>query len=332
MNILVTGGLGTVGHILCHELRGRGHTVYLCDLPHHHDPQYYRCDVGSFYQLQRIFDRHQFDLVYHLAAEFGRWNGEDYYDSLWRTNAIGTKNVIRLQERHGFRLVFFSSSEVYGDWDGLMSEDVMDTHAVRQLNDYAITKWAGEMQVVNSAQQYGTETVRVRLFNTYGPGEYYSPYRSVVCKFIYHALHDLPYTVYLGHHRTSTYLTDTVRTLANIADRFRPGQVYNIGGDEYHDIKTLSDTILEHLGKTDALITYREAEPFTTRDKRVDLTRARRDLDHQCRVRLAEGLPRTIEWMRAVYQGLEGGPDRPPQLLAFLDPDRELPRADASGP
>jgi nucleoside-diphosphate-sugar epimerase len=39
-----------------------------------------------------------FDLVYHCAAEFGRWNGEDFYEQLWRTNAVGTKNVIRLQE------------------------------------------------------------------------------------------------------------------------------------------------------------------------------------------------------------------------------------------
>lgn len=76
----------------------------------------------------------------------------------------------------------------------------------------------------------------VRLFNTYGPGEYYSPYRSVNCRFLYCALAGLPWTVFRGHYRTSTYLADTVRTLANIAERFKAGEVYNIGGEAHHSI------------------------------------------------------------------------------------------------
>lgn len=301
MKILVTGGLGTVGHVLVKELRGRSNDVWICDLPHHHDPQYLRCDVGSFWQLQRIFDHHEFDIIYHLAAEFGRWNGEDFYDTLWRSNAVGTKNVIRMQERYAFRLVHFSSSEVYGDYDGVMKEDVMDKYEVRQLNDYAITKWVNEQQIMNSEAMRGTESVRVRLFNTYGPGEYYSIYRSVICRFIYSALFNLPYTVYLNHNRTSTYVTDTVRTLANISERFKAGEVYNIGGDQYHDIKYLSDLILDYLRKDDSIVTYSEGEPFTTKDKKVDLSKAYKDLDHKTTVPLEEGIPRTIDWMQSVY-------------------------------
>ena len=104
-NILVTGGLGAVGSFLVPELRARGHNVFLCDLRHHHDPQYVRCDVGEFHQVERLWRGEgwtsgycpkgfQFDLVYHLAAEFGRWNGEDYYENLWRTNAVVTKNIL----------------------------------------------------------------------------------------------------------------------------------------------------------------------------------------------------------------------------------------------
>ena len=112
MRILVTGGLGTVGTGLIKELRSRGHQVISCDLYHlpdevgfslHADlsmPTYVRCDVGEFRQIERVFERMApFDYVYHCAAEFGRWNGEDFYETLWRTNAIGTKNIIRLQER-----------------------------------------------------------------------------------------------------------------------------------------------------------------------------------------------------------------------------------------
>ena len=147
----------------------------------------------------------------------------------------------------------------------------------------------------------GTETVRVRLFNTYGPGEYYSPLRSANCVFCYRALHDMPYTVYLGHRRTSTYITDTCFTLANIVDDFKPGEVYNVGGNELHDMKTVSDIVLGILGKDDSLVIYEESEPFTTKDKNVDVSKAVRDLGHSPTVSLEEGLGKTIEWMRRVY-------------------------------
>ena len=302
MKILVTGGLGAVGAPLTRELRQRGHEVWVCDLLHSEGPNYLRCDVGDYRQVQRAFDRVEPEFVYHLAAEFGRWNGEDYFEKVWESNAIGTKNILRMQEARRFRMVFTSSSEVYGDWPDVMAEDVLDHHPVRQMNDYAISKWVNEMQILNSTARFSAETVRVRLFNTYGPGEYYSEYRSVVCQFIYRALHDLPYTVYLDHHRTSSYIGDTVRTLANISERFKPGEVYNIAGDEYHDIKSLSDLILQYLGKGDRLVKYIPFESHNTKDKRTDTAKARRDLDHQSAVPLLVGLPRTIEWQKEVYK------------------------------
>ena len=314
-NILVTGGLGAVGSFLVPELRARGHNVFLCDLRHHHDPQYVRCDVGEFHQVERLWRGEgwtsgycpkgfQFDLVYHLAAEFGRWNGEDYYENLWRTNAVGTKNILRMQEREGFKTVYFSSSEVYGDFDGVMSEDVMDTVEIKQMNDYAMSKWVNEMQVQNSAAQFGTKSVRVRLFNTYGPGEHYSPYRSVICLFCYRLLHDIPITVYKGYKRTSTYITDMARTLSNIADNFKAGEVYNIGGTDFHSIEEAADIILRLAGKEKLrkkLIRTKPEEILTTREKKVDCSKAQRDLGHKTTVKLEEGIANTIAWMREVY-------------------------------
>ena len=315
MKILVTGGLGTVGAGLVNELRHRGHHVISCDSAHQPDevgfsvrtdvqtPLYARCDVGEFRQINRIFDLlGPFDCVYHCAAEFGRWNGEDFYESLWRTNVVGTKNIIRLQEQHRFRLIHFSSSEVYGDWPELMVESVMDEYEVKQMNDYAMTKWVNEMQIRNSATQYNTESVIVRLFNTYGPGEHYSPYRSVNCRFLYCALMGIPWVVYRGHYRTSTYLTDTVRTLANIVDNFKPGETYNIGGSELHSIEQLSDTVLKVTGADPNLVEYRDSEVLTTTIKKVDISKSVVDLDHKNSHTLEEGLHLTADWMRKVYQ------------------------------
>ena len=301
MGDFVTGGLGAVGSYLVAELRSRNHEVWVADLPHHFSDTYYRVNVGHYRQLERIFEERNFDFVYHLAAEFRRWNGEDFYETMWQSNAIGTKNMLRLQKKHGFRQIFFSSSEVYGDWNGVMSEDVLMKHPIRQMNDYAISKWVNEMQVMNSADMDGTQTVRVRLFNTYGPGEYYSTYRSAICRFAYCALHDLPYTVYLEHTRTATYITDCARTLANISDNFKAGEVYNVGGTDYHTVKDASDLVLKHAGKSDQFVVYKESEPFTTKDKKVDVTKALRDLNHKPAVQLDEGIRNTVEWMRKVY-------------------------------
>jgi len=301
--ILVTGGRGFIGSNLVPELERRGDEVWVCDLGQSESPNYIRCDVREHRQLERIFNRHSFDYVYHLAAEYGRWNGEDYYENLWFTNTIGTKNMLRIQEDRKFRMIFFSSAEVYGDYDGVMSEDVMEKVPIKQMNDYAMTKWVGELQVLNSAVMFGTETVRVRPVNAYGPHEHYSPYRGVVPNFIYKALTDQPYTVYLGHKRIFDYVEDTCRTFANIVDNFIPGEVYNVGSKEEweHDIKYVSDLILKCLGKDDSRVTYKEAEPFTTRVKHMDYSKIRRDLNHDPRVPLEEGIPKTIDWMKKVY-------------------------------
>ena len=301
--IMVTGALGFIGSNLVPELSKRGHTVWGCDLFHAAGPDYVRCDVTKYRQLESVFDQLEFDFVYHLAAEYGRWNGEDYFENLWLTNVIGTKNMIRLQEKKKFRMIFFSSAEVYGDYDGVMREDIMDAVPIKQMNDYAMTKWVGELQVLNSAAMFGTETVRVRPVNAYGPHEYYSPYRGVIPAFIYRALRGEPYIVYSGHKRIFDYVEDTCRTFANIVDNFKPGEVYNVGGKEEweHDIKHVSDLILEYLGKDDSNVTYREAEPFTTRVKHMDFSKARRDLSHDPQILIEEGVSRTIEWMKGVY-------------------------------
>ncbi len=315
MRILVTGAKGVVGQKLSVELRKRGHSVFEVDIQHHpgeigyiqrmsnENWNYSRCDIGEYRQIERVLRQAgPFDLVYNCAAEFGRWNGEDYFEQMWKSNLIGLKNIIRLQEELKFRLVHFSSSEVYGDFSETMSEEVMDKFEIKQLNDYAISKWANEMQIRNSAQLFATETVVVRLFNTYGPGEYYHPYRSVNCKFCYHALHGLPITVYQGHYRSSTYIDDCVRTVANISDNFIPGRVYNIGSDQFHDIETLADLIWEYTGASRELISYRESELLTTRVKKVDISLSIRELQHNQTVPLDEGVRRTLDWMRAYYQ------------------------------
>jgi dTDP-glucose 4,6-dehydratase len=150
---------------------------------------------------------------------------------------------------------------------------------------------------------FGTETVRVRPVNCYGPHEHYTPYRGFIPKFIYHSLFSKPYTVFKGHKRIIDYVEDSCRTWANIIDNFIPGEVYNVGGrPEWEmDIKEYSDLILKAVGRDDALVQYEEAEPFTTKVKHMDFTKAVRDLKHNPRVPPEEGITRTVAWMKKYY-------------------------------
>jgi dTDP-glucose 4,6-dehydratase len=296
--VLVTGGLGFIGTNLVRELRSRGHDVWVADIKHSSDLKSIRTDVSVFRQVERVLEAYDFEYVYHASAEYGRWNGEEYYENLWDTNAVGTKNILRMQEKKRFKMIFFGSAEVYGDYQGVMNEDLMDKVEIKQLNDYAMSKWVNEIQILNSATIFGTETVRVRLFNVYGPGEHVTPYRGFVPNFIYSSMNDLPYTVYLRHKRTLEYVDDICRTFADVLERFKAGAAYNLGGDSQYEIKAVSDLILRQLGKNDSKVTYKESEPFTTKIKTPDTTKAKRDLGFELKVPLEEGIAKTIEWFR----------------------------------
>ena len=306
--ILVTGGAGFIGTNLVNELKSRGHKVIASDLHNTDRDDYIRCDVRNYRQIESALSEYgPFDYVYHLAAEYGRWNGEAYYENLWQTNVMGTKHLLRFQEREKFRMIFFSSAEVYGDYTGQMDESVMEDLPIKetyQMNDYAITKWAGELMCLNSARMFDTETVRVRPVNCYGIHEEYTPYRGFIPKFVYLSLYNKPYTVYKGHKRIIDYVEDTCITFANIVDNFIPGEVYNVGGRKEweKDIKEYSDMILEATGRDESLVTYKEAEAHTTKVKTIDFAKAIKDLNHDPKVSPEEGIRRTVEWMKYYYR------------------------------
>jgi dTDP-glucose 4,6-dehydratase len=173
--------------------------------------------------------------------------------------------------------VHFSSSEVYGDFAGVMEESIMETHEIKQLNDYAISKWTNELMIRNSQDLSQTEIVIVRLFNTYGPGEFYHPYRSVNCKFCYHSLKQIPITVITSHYRSSTFLSNAVDTISAISDYFVPGRTYNIGNNNLIEISELAIIVWELTGAPHSLTCFKDQEPQTTLKKNADFSLAAKE-------------------------------------------------------
>jgi len=300
--ILITGVMGTLGRPLKAELERRGHDVWGLDLQHQADQKYFRAEISSFRQLERALEQ-DYDYVYHLAAEFGRINGEEFYDTLWTTYVIGTRNLLEIQKKKKFKLIFASSSEIYGDkHQDILSEDIPLNHSIIQHNDYAVTKWVNEIQIMNFEKRFGNPVVRLRFFNAYGPGEYYHNYRSVVCLFAYRALHRLSYEVYEGYHRVFMYIDDFIPTLANVVNGFFAGEVYNVGGEEFRSVHEMSDLILRYLGQDDSLVKYLPEDKHNVINKRPNIERARRAFGHNPKITLEQGIPKTVDWMANVYR------------------------------
>jgi len=310
MNILVTGCKGTLGIPLVAELKKRGHTVYGCDIKHERDNNYIRCDISEYRQLERVFSIDRIDFVFNLAAEFGRINGEEYYEKVWKTNVIGLRNILEIQKNLRFKLIHASSSEIYGELGDLfgleMKKDILyykeDMIPAKQKNDYAISKWVNELQCENFMARYKNQIMILRFFNAYGPGEYYNNYRSVVCLFCYRAIKNIPYQVYENYHRVFMYIDDFIPTLANCVEKFMPGEIINIGGDDYRSVKELSDIILKELGMSDSLVEYVPLDLHNVVNKRPDITKAKKLLGHNPKIKLEEGIERTIHWMKEIYE------------------------------
>jgi dTDP-glucose 4,6-dehydratase len=299
MKIAVTGHLGTIGAPLVRALRAAGHEVIGIDQRHHSEGV--RADVADYSQLAGAMPGDS-ELVYHLAAEFGRYNGEDFAEQLWRTNAVGTKNVLKLQRARGFKLIFASSSEVYGERpDEPVLHEGLPLSPFYLSNDYAISKLVNEGQIANAQKQWGAQAMTLRFFNAYGPGEHYHAYRSVVCLFCYRALKRLPYTVYDGYHRVFQHVDDLVTTLVAAAAHFQPGLVANVAGTEYRSVRELHEEICRLVDVDESLVTFAPVELHNVTSKRPSIEVAHVALGHDPRITLREGLKGTIEWMRKTY-------------------------------
>ena len=89
--------------------------------------------------------------------------------------------------------------------------------------------------------------------------------------------------------------------MSNIIDNFKPGETYNIGGKDLHTIEELSEIIIDITGADSSLVSYKDSEVLTTKTKVVDISKSVKDLGHQNSVNLLDGIKKTADWMKSVY-------------------------------
>jgi UDP-glucose 4-epimerase len=318
MKVLVTGGAGFIGSHLTERLLDLGHTVTVVDdlssgsldnlRARRADPRLGVCRASA--ADRRTMDRlgEGCDVIFHLAARVGvRHYVENPLDVV-QTNVHTTEVVLEAALRHRTKVVFASTSEVYGKNVAVPYDEEADRVLGSTRRDrwcYATAKAVDE-HLCFAYERLGLPVVIVRYFNAYGPRALANAYGGVLVRFVRQSLAGEPITVYGdgAQSRTFTYVDDIVSgTLAAATAADAAGEAFNLGSDDEITIGELAALVKEAAGSASPIvrIPYREAfgDRYEDVRRRVpSIEKARRRLGYRPTVALRDGLRATIEWFR----------------------------------
>jgi nucleoside-diphosphate-sugar epimerase len=238
------------------------------------------------------------DVVFHLAAEPGvraSWGAR--FGHYVQNNIVATQHLLEaLRPWPEKRLVFASSSSVYGDAERLPTPE---TVTPRPVSPYGATKLTAEHLCHLYTVSYGLGTVLLRYFSVYGPRQRPDMAFHLFCRA---ALGNETVNVFGDGRQTRdfTYVGDIVAgTLAASRAEVQPGAVYNLGGGSRTSVRETLELIGELTGrKID--VRYTSQERGDVRDTCADTSRARQDLGFAPATSLQDGLAAELDWMRGV--------------------------------
>ncbi|WP_018131676.1 NAD-dependent epimerase/dehydratase family protein [Effusibacillus pohliae] len=325
MKILVTGGAGFIGSHLVQRLLRIGHQVttlddcstgrpeFLRDVMGHQRHTFVHDSVTNRQTLSKLMDN--CDTVFHLAAVLGVKNTVENPLKVMEGNIDGTRNVLELAYRKRVKVIFASTSEIYGKNQNLPFTEESD----RVLGAPSIHRWCYatakslDEHLCFAYAKNGLPVTIIRYFNTYGPRQTSSQYGGVVARFVRAALNNEPIEVYGDgtQSRCFTYIDDAVTgTVAALGPRAN-GLAFNIGSDQQTTVQELATLIHRLAGSTSPIVRvpYEAAYGPGYEDMKAripDLSRSRSILGYTPRVGLETGLRRTIEWYRQTVESERG--------------------------
>ena len=317
MKVLITGGAGFLGSHLADTFINDGHDVYILD-------------TGSSFKIKHLLGNPRFhqvhdtvfnldmlesliikcDLIYHMAAIVGvEHYVADPYQVL-NVNINGTQNVLRLAHRYNKKVVFTSTSEVYGrnpkiPWDEDDDRVLGSTRIDRWC--YSTSKAASE-HFCHAYKKMGLPVVIVRYFNAYGPRLDKIDKGRVITIFVGQLLRNEPVTVIGDGSQTRcfTYIDDCIR--ATFAAGVKPeanGEIFNIGTDVETSMKELAETMIKVSGAKSTIkfvkkesIYGKSYEDIQRRVPKVE--KMNRILGVKADIPLEEGLKITWEWFKSI--------------------------------
>lgn len=242
MKILVTGSEGNIGKVLVPYLRKMHHSVFGIDLVQGVGDNYRTADINCATDLAYVFRSFEPDVVYHAAAMVSRVTCEVAQSITIQTNVAGTNNLIQLCRMFGTKLIFFSTSEVYGNIGGVLGEERTD---LQPNNLYGVSKLMGEV-LVNYAISGGLQAIIVRPFMFYHEDETFGEHRSAMVRFCEALVKGETITVHRGSARSWMHLDDGVRVLEKLAHA-EGCHTVNVGTPEVTKTVALAEEICDLL-------------------------------------------------------------------------------------
>jgi UDP-glucuronate 4-epimerase len=311
---LVTGGGGFIGSHLCERLIREGHAVVCLDnFDSYYDPSIkirnveaigkkypgpftaVTADIRNRDHLTELFERNRVDAIFHLAARAGvRPSIADplLYEDV---NVRGTTALLEVCKGFGVKdFIFASSSSVYGENQRVpFSETDLD---IQPISPYGATKRAGELLCYSYHHLYGINIACLRIFTAYGPRQ-----RPEMAIHKFTSLLDqgkeIPMYGDGSSRRDYTYIDDLIDGMMAVLQRHKGYEVYNLGESQTTSLKGLIGMIESALGKK-AKIKVMEPQPGDVSITYADITKAKRLLHYQPRVKMEEGIKRFVEWFK----------------------------------
>lgn len=305
--ILITGGAGFIGSHLSRKLLEQGNSVICLDnfftgkkeniesLMQDKNFKLVNHDVTSpvFFEADRI---------YHLACPASPVHYQYNPVETIRTNVIGTLNMLDLAKKTGATILQASTSEVYGDpLQHPQKEDYWgNVNPIGIRSCYDEGKRCAETLCMDYHRQNKVDIKIVRIFNTYGPNMHPNDGR-VVSNFIVQALKNEPLTIYGDGNQTRSfqYIDDLIAGLLLMMEKEKGfiGPV-NLGNPEEYRIKELAEEVLRLIPESKSKIIFKPLPGDDPRQRQPDIALARKTLNWEPKIKLEDGLIKTIEYFK----------------------------------
>jgi dTDP-glucose 4,6-dehydratase len=310
MRVLITGAAGFLGSHLSDRFIAEGHTVVGMDnlitgnmdnivhLFGHERFSFIKHDVSNY-----IYVPGELDAVLHFASPASPIDYLEHPIPTLKVGSLGTHNTLGLAKHKQARYLLASTSEVYGDPQINPQPETYWGHVnpIGPRGVYDEAKRFAEAMTLAYQRYHGLETRIVRIFNTYGPRMRLNDGR-VVPNFIHQALTGQPLTVYGDGSRTRAfqYYTDLVEGIYRLllSDEKLP---VNIGNPNEMTILDFAHAVVEVAGSDSEIVFVQPKDERVTDDpqmRRPDITKARRVLNWEPVVSLADGLAKTVAYFR----------------------------------
>lgn len=311
LRVLVTGGAGFLGSNLCDELINQGHQVTCLDnlitgrirnieqLMNNNNFKFIQEDVCSFKTNE------EYDWIFHMASPASPIHYQKNSLLTLDSNTIGTKNMLELARKCSARMVYASTSEVYGDAKVVPSPETywgnVNSYGPRSCYDEA--KRCGEAYCYEYFNKDKVDIRIVRIFNTYGPRLAVNDGR-VVGSFIMQCLENKPITIFGEGRQTRSfcYVSDLIKGLMLLMQKDNlSGEVINLGNPNEMSLAEFA-IVVKRITKSNSEIIFKKLPKDDPQRRKPDITKAREILGWKPETDLNDGLTKTIEYFKRLKQ------------------------------